>query len=120
LPENSTRNSGNNHGIFSARFFPRIAIVTIYGHNETMKSAKVSELKAKLSAYLADVRRGDTVVVYDRNTPIAHIVPFQENPDDLVIIEAAAAPSTLKHIRGVRPRKLINVDDLLRESRGTR
>ena len=56
-----------------------------------MKTAKVSELKAKLSAYLSEVRGGGTVIVYDRNTPIARLVPFQEEPDDIVIVEPSAA-----------------------------
>ena len=88
-----------------------------------MTTAKVAELKAKLSAYLAEVRAGGTVVVYDRKTPIARLVPFQEEQDDLIIIEiieASASPATLKRIKGVRPRKRIDVDRLLRESRGDR
>ena len=85
-----------------------------------MKTAKVSELKAKLSAYLADVRRGDSVVVYDRRTPIARLVPIQEDRDDLIIIDAPAPATHLKSIKGVRPRKRINVDKLLREARGDR
>ena len=85
-----------------------------------MKTAKVAEFKAKLSAYLSEVRNGGTVVVYDRNTPIARVVPFQEDPDDLVIIEASAPVSALKKIKGVRPRRRIDVDRLLREARGDR
>jgi prevent-host-death family protein len=85
-----------------------------------MKSTNVSELKAKLSAYLAEVRRGGTVLVYDRSTPIARLVPFQEEPDDLVLIEASASTSDLKRIKGVRPKKRIDLDKLLRETRGDR
>lgn len=85
-----------------------------------MKSTNVSELKAKLSAYLAEVRRGGTVLVYDRSTPIARLVPFQEEPDDLVLIEASASTSDLKRIKGVRPNKRIDLDKLLRETRGDR
>jgi prevent-host-death family protein len=39
--------------------------------------AKVSELKAGLSAYLAQVKRGDEVVVTERGEPIARIVPIE-------------------------------------------
>lgn len=84
-----------------------------------MKKANVSELKAKLSAYLAEVRGGGTVVVYDRATPIARLVPFIRE-DDLVVIEASAPPSELKRIRGVRPKRPINVDKLLSELRKDR
>jgi prevent-host-death family protein len=85
-----------------------------------MKTAKVAELKAKLSAYLAEVRRGGSVIVYDRNTPIARLIPFQEEQDDLVIVDASAPVSALKAIKGVRPRRRIDVDRILRESRGDR
>ena len=94
--------------------------MTRYSHNKVMKSTKVSELKAKLSAYLSEVRGGGTVTVYDRNTPIARIVPFQDESDDLLILEASAPPSDLKKIKGVRPRKRIDLDKLLRETRGDR
>ena len=85
-----------------------------------MKTADVSELKAKLSLYLAEVARGGTVVIYDRSTPIARLVPFQDKVDDLVIIEASAPSSDLKRIKGVRPKKRVDVDKLLRELRGDR
>lgn len=41
-----------------------------------MKKAKVSELKNDLSAYLSYVRRGGVVRVFDRDRPIAEIVPL--------------------------------------------
>jgi prevent-host-death family protein len=85
-----------------------------------MSDVKVSELKAKLSAYLSEVRRGKTVIVYDRTTPIARLVPFESEPEDLVIVEASAKPSELKRIKGVRPKKPIDVDKLLRELRRDR
>ena len=85
-----------------------------------MTSAKVSELKAKLSAYLSEVRAGGSVIVYDRNTPIARLVPFHEEPEDLVVIEASAHPSSLKKIKGVRPKKRIDINKLLHGLRGER
>jgi prevent-host-death family protein len=39
-------------------------------------NAKVSELRNGLSDYLARVRRGETVIVFDRDTPIARIEPI--------------------------------------------
>lgn len=84
-----------------------------------MKKANVSELKAKLSAYLAEVRGGATVVVYDRATPIARLEPFSQD-DDLVVIDATAPPSDLNRIKGVRPKKAIDLDKLLGELRKDR
>lgn len=41
-----------------------------------MKNARISELRDGLSDYLARVRKGETVIVYDRDTPIARIEPI--------------------------------------------
>jgi antitoxin (DNA-binding transcriptional repressor) of toxin-antitoxin stability system len=42
----------------------------------TMKRIRIADLKARLSRHLRFVRRGGTVVVLDRETPIARIVPW--------------------------------------------
>ena len=85
-----------------------------------MTRAKISELKARLSAYLAEVRAGGEVLVYDRATPIARLVPLQEDRDDITVIPESSPPSVLGRIRGVRPRKPINLDKLLGELRQDR
>ncbi|MBY0274299.1 type II toxin-antitoxin system prevent-host-death family antitoxin [Candidatus Binatia bacterium] len=86
-----------------------------------MKRAQVSELKARLSEYLAGVRAGGDVVVYDRVTPIARIVPYDAPADDdLEVVEPSAPPSSLKELVPVRLRRRIDVDRILRESRGDR
>ena len=41
-----------------------------------MKKAKIAELRNGLSRYLDHVRAGGSVLVYDRDTPIAEIVPL--------------------------------------------
>jgi prevent-host-death family protein len=43
-----------------------------------MKQAKVSDLKNQLSRYLDYVRHGETVLVVDRNTPVAELRPLSE------------------------------------------
>ncbi len=47
-----------------------------------MKSASVSELKSRLSSYLAEVQRGEQIIVRDRNRPIARIVPLTSPGND--------------------------------------
>ena len=83
-----------------------------------MKRAKVSELKARLSAYLAQVRNGDTVIVCDRVTPIAQLVQIGQSAENLIIREASRPIAELFKVRAVRMRKKVNVDRLLRETRG--
>jgi prevent-host-death family protein len=40
------------------------------------KTVGVAELKARLSEYLRAVRRGRTITVFDRNEPIARVIPI--------------------------------------------
>jgi len=41
-----------------------------------MSNVRIADLKARLSEHLRSVRNGGTVTVLDRDTPVAHIVPF--------------------------------------------
>ena len=55
--------------------------MTINSHLMVMKkpavrSVRVAELKARLSAYLRKVRDGETITVLDRDTPVARLVPL--------------------------------------------
>ena len=47
-----------------------------------MKSAAVSELKARLSEYLSQVKAGMEVLITDRGKPVARLVPVSR-PKDL-------------------------------------
>lgn len=85
-----------------------------------MKKAKVSELKARLSAYLAEVRDGGSVIVCDRRTPIAQLIPFDDRADDLKIQEAGRPVSELSKVRAIRLRKRVDIERILREARGGR
>ncbi len=85
-----------------------------------MKRAKVSELKARLSAFLADVRRGETVIVCDRNTPIARLVPIEEDRDGFRIEPASRPPEALRGLRAVELRREVDLEALLRDSRAQR
>jgi prevent-host-death family protein len=84
-----------------------------------MKRAKVSELKARLSSYLTEVRGGATVLVCDRNTPIARLVPADES-DGLHIRQPTRPLADLRRIRGIRPKRRIDVVKVLRQDRDQR
>ena len=55
-----------------------------------MKTANIAELKNHLSNYLADVKRGEEILISDRNRPIAKIVPLH-NTDEFPAEELALA-----------------------------
>jgi antitoxin (DNA-binding transcriptional repressor) of toxin-antitoxin stability system len=85
-----------------------------------MKTVRIAALKARLSAHLRAVRRGDIIAVLDRETPIARIVPFEEGSRLRVRAPApgAAAPGRIR-----RPAPLqtgLDIVDLLLEERQTR
>ncbi len=45
-----------------------------------MSTASISELKARLSAFLREVRQGGEVQVLDRGKPVARLVPMTSDP----------------------------------------
>ncbi len=46
-----------------------------------MRSVNIGRLKNHLSRYLGEVRRGEEILIRDRNLPIAKIVPLTEVGD---------------------------------------
>ena len=83
----------------------------------TMKKARVADLKARLSEYLRSVKRGHEVTVFDRDQPIAKIIPYAA-AGPLVVREPIVSYRTLGDIPMPPP---VNVDvdivDLLLEDR---
>jgi len=53
----------------------------------------VAEFKAKLSAYLRGGRRGAPLTLYDRDTPVARVVPLESRAGPLVVREAVTRPA---------------------------
>ena len=43
-----------------------------------MYNIRIADFKSRLSEHLRQVRRGHTLTVMDRNTPIAKVVPYAE------------------------------------------
>jgi prevent-host-death family protein len=54
--------------------------VTYCDYNMVMKTVRIAELKARLSEHLRAVRKGHTLTVLDRDTPVARIVPYAAEP----------------------------------------
>jgi antitoxin (DNA-binding transcriptional repressor) of toxin-antitoxin stability system len=45
-----------------------------------MNDVRIADLKARLSEHLRSVRNGATLTVLDRDTPVARIVPYIQQP----------------------------------------
>ena len=78
---------------------PSQSHMTTSGHNTTMKQVRIAELKARLSEYLRAVRRGETIAVLDRETPVAQIVPVRNR----------ATIRIRKRVPGTSPANQVNV-----------
>lgn len=82
-----------------------------------MKAVRIAELKSRLSEYLDDVRRGETIDVMNRDTLVAQIIPVRERP---VLRITKPAPGTPPPNRVSLPKPLpldFDIVDLLLEER---
>ena len=61
-----------------------------------MRSVHISELKDRLSFYLNEVRTGQEILIRDRDTPIARILPITRDADDDRELHALAAQGKLR------------------------
>ncbi|HEX9264053.1 MAG TPA: type II toxin-antitoxin system prevent-host-death family antitoxin [Candidatus Binatia bacterium] len=52
-----------------------------------MKKAGIAELKNNLSRYLDQVKNGESILVLDRNHPVAQIIPLQKAARDAVELD---------------------------------
>lgn len=77
----------------------------------------IAELKAHLSEYVKRVKAGERIVVCDRETPVAELLPLEK---ELPIRPATHPASDLLKLHGVRPRVPVDVVALLREDRDER
>ena len=71
-----------------------------------MRSVNVAELKDRLSKYLGYAKRGEEVVIRDRNTPVAKLVPFMaEDASEEELLLVAAGKMRLPLVK-LDPKKL--------------
>lgn len=95
--------------------------MTIYVYYMVM-NVKIADLKARLSEHLRRVRRGESVTVLDRDTPVARIVPFTRT-DPLVLRPRRAGAPDPADVPLPHPLRLdrgIDVVDVLLDERGER
>jgi prevent-host-death family protein len=87
-----------------------------------MPQAGIAELKGKLSEYLRVVRKGGEVVIKDRDTPIARLVPYAESRPRLEIIPPTMSLMELDKLPFFQPKGLTPgaLEEALREERRDR
>ena len=67
-----------------------------------MKGVGIAELKARLSEHLKTVRKGRSVTVLDRDTPIAKIIPYES--ESVEVRRATKHPRELSLPKPLRER----------------
>lgn len=79
---------------------------------------KSSEFKAKMAAHLRQVKKGHELVLLDRDTPIAKVIPLQNNKEKLKIIPPQEKTG-LKNIKipKLKKKPTIDVVKMLQEDR---
>ena len=87
------------------------------------RSVNIARFKAQLSSYLRSVRKGNELVITDRDRPVARVLPYSEPAakGELQVVEPVRDPSGLKDLR-FRPVRGIKTDivALLLEDRAKR
>ncbi len=85
------------------------------------RNLKIAEFKSQLSRHLGAVRKGAQLVIFDRDHPIAKVIPFQKQPEVKLTVQPAKIPGGLKSLKlPERPPFDIDVVKLLREDRDRR
>ena len=91
-----------------------------------MEKATISELKNRLSAYLRKVRAGHSILILDRDLPIARLerVTDAESGDDRLgrleragLVRRPKSPLSLKALRAAAPKPRKSVTQALLEER---
>ncbi len=77
-----------------------------------MRTTNIAELKNHLSSFLADVKRGEEILISDRNQPIAKIVPLY-NTSDFSAEELALAAAGILRL----PEESVIGESFLKEKR---
>lgn len=83
------------------------------------KIVRVAELKAHLSAYLRAAQRGRSVIVCDRDTPLARLVPIEAEPALLIRPPSADYASLQDVPLPPRLRSAVDAVALLLQDRGS-
>ena len=79
---------------------------------------KIAELKAHLSEHLRRVRRGHSLVVLDRDKPVAKVVPYTEGDEPLTVRAPLGKYPSVQEVP-LPPRLGLDIDivDLLLQDR---
>jgi prevent-host-death family protein len=90
----------------------RVAVVTSDGYNMVMKTVGIADLKAHLSGHLRTVKKGETLIVVERGTPVARIVPAADLRGGVVTRPPTRDLTSVKRMLKRLPPLALPVDSL--------
>jgi len=67
---------------------------------------KIAAFKSRLSEHLRAVRRGNEIIIKDRETPIARVAPYEASADRFVVRPATGSLQDIAKLPGVRLKRL--------------
>ncbi len=69
------------------------------------KRAGIRELKAQLSAYIREIKKGNTVVITERGAEVGRIIPAAESLDDRIqsLVRSGFADWNGKKLKPAKP-----------------
>ncbi|MGH8653255.1 MAG: type II toxin-antitoxin system Phd/YefM family antitoxin [Gammaproteobacteria bacterium] len=92
--------------------------MTINDYHKTMMRVRIADLKSHLSEHLRKVRSGHSLTVLDRDTPIARIVPYEQDGASLKVRPPLPGAPKLQRVPLPPPLRLQrDIVDLLMEER---
>lgn len=88
----------------------------------TMTEVRIADLKSRLSEHLRKVRAGRSLTIFDRDTPIARIVPWEQGDISLKVRPRLPATPKLQRVPLPPPLRLSGdvVQFLMEERQGDR
>lgn len=81
---------------------------------------KIGEFRNHCSAYLRRVKAGENIVIYDRDEPLAQVIPLVREKKPKLSIIKPKAKGALKKLKPVDINAEIDVVAILRDLRGDR
>jgi antitoxin (DNA-binding transcriptional repressor) of toxin-antitoxin stability system len=95
-----------------------LAAMTRFDYYMTMIGIRIADLKSRLSEHLRKVRGGRSLIILDRDTPIARIVPWKAGEGTLKLRPALPGAPKLQRVPMPPPLKLrVDIVKLLMEER---
>lgn len=94
--------------------------MTCCDYHVVMIPVNIAVLKAKLSYYLGQIKQGNEILVMDRSTAVARMIPSADRLEGLALVKAKRSPAGLKTMRFRAVKRSTDSVKLLREERDRR